>query len=178
VANTWSGENLGRVQKAPRSASICFSGMMIAKTALRKGLAAAMVAAATLASALPVSADPLEKVRENLFRRQGGEAAGPPLARYVSEQGRVFILDRTQPVPMLKFQDSPEVWALHPAPAPRGDMSTAGTSLRPVGLSGPPTRMSRSRAFSPIGAGLDAQDGDGQPERGSIAEGPRASWQY
>ena len=23
---------------------------------------------------------------------------------------------------MLKFQDSPEVWALHPAPAPRGDM--------------------------------------------------------
>ena len=74
-----------------------------------------MVAAATLASALPVSADPLEKVRENLFRRQGGEPAGPPLARYVSEQGRVFILDRTQPVPMLKFQDSPEVWALHPA---------------------------------------------------------------
>ena len=96
--------------------------MTVELTALKKGLGAAVFAAAALTLALPASAGPLEKVRENLFRRQGGEAAGPPLARYVSEQGRVFILDRTQPVPMLKFQDSPEVWALHPAPAPRGDM--------------------------------------------------------
>lgn len=96
--------------------------MTVEQTALRKGLVAAGFAAATLAFALPVSAGPLEKARENLFRRQGGEATGPPLARYVSEQGRVFILDRTQPVPMLKFEDSPEVWALQPAPAPRGDM--------------------------------------------------------
>jgi hypothetical protein len=45
----------------------------------------------------------------------------PLLASYVSEGGRVFILDRTQPRPLLRFEDSPEVWALLPTPAPRGD---------------------------------------------------------
>ena len=96
--------------------------MMIERTSGGNGIAAAVFGVVLLALALPASADPLEKFRENLFRRQGGEAAGPPLARYVSDQGRVFILDRTQPIPMLKFEDSPEVWALRPAPAPRGDM--------------------------------------------------------
>jgi hypothetical protein len=96
--------------------------MTAKQTALRRGLFTVAVATGVLLLGAPVAADPLEKVRENLFRRQGGEGAGPLLARYVSEQGRVFILDRTQPIPMLKFENSPEVWALQPAPAPRGDM--------------------------------------------------------
>src|SRR5690606_21214124 len=29
---------------------------------------------------------------------------------------------RTQATPLLKFEDSPEVWALEPSPAPRGDI--------------------------------------------------------
>ena len=49
-------------------------------------------------------------------------SSGPSIARYVSEEGRVFVLDRTQPVTMMKFEDSPEVWVLIPSPAPRGDI--------------------------------------------------------
>lgn len=77
---------------------------------------------AALSVASTSAAGPVDKLREGLFRRHGGEVAGPPLARYVSEQGRAFVLDRTQAVPTLKFEDSPEVWALAPAPAPRGDV--------------------------------------------------------
>ena len=91
-------------------------------TASMRRLYVAVLSIAALGVALPTVAAPADKVREGLFRRQGGEVAGPPLARYVSDQGRVFILDRTQPVAMLKFDDSPEVWALAPAPAPRGDV--------------------------------------------------------
>lgn len=68
-----------------------------------------------------MAAGPVERLREGLFKNRGAEALSPPIARYVSEQGRVFVLDRTQVVPMLKFDDSPEVWALAPNPAPRGD---------------------------------------------------------
>jgi hypothetical protein len=79
------------------------------------------VGVATLGFAAPSQAGPVDRLREGLFRNRGAEAASPPIARYVSEEGRVFVLDRTQPVPMLKFEDSPEVWALAPNPAPRGD---------------------------------------------------------
>lgn len=106
--------------------------MVIERTSGKNGIAAAVLGVVMFALALPASADPLEKFRENLFRRQGGEAAGPPLARYVSEQGRVFILDRTQVIPTLKFDDSPEVWALQPAPAPRGDMIYKNDLGKPV----------------------------------------------
>jgi hypothetical protein len=88
--------------------------MMGIRIAHRQTLRAVVFGAAVLGMTLPALAGPTDRVRESLLRRQVGEAAGPPLARYVSE--------RTQPVPMLKFDDSPEVWALQPAPAPRGDM--------------------------------------------------------
>jgi hypothetical protein len=45
----------------------------------------------------------------------------PAVARYVSEDGDGFVLDRTQPKPLLKFDNNPEVWALAPHPGPRGD---------------------------------------------------------
>jgi hypothetical protein len=45
-----------------------------------------------------------------------------PVGRYVSQEGDVFVLDRSQPRPLLKFDDSPEVWVLRPQPAPRGDV--------------------------------------------------------
>ncbi|HEX7884456.1 MAG TPA: DUF4908 domain-containing protein [Phenylobacterium sp.] len=82
---------------------------------------AALLSVATLGFASPSAAGPVERLREGLFKNRGIEASSPPIARYVSEEGRVFILDRTQAVPMLKFDDSPEVWALAPNPAPRGD---------------------------------------------------------
>ncbi|MDZ4374053.1 MAG: DUF4908 domain-containing protein [Phenylobacterium sp.] len=67
-------------------------------------------------------AGPADKLRDSLYRNRSAEISGPPLARFVSQDGRIFTLDRTQPVPVLKFEDNPEVWALHPSRAPRGDV--------------------------------------------------------
>ncbi|MDR3509185.1 MAG: DUF4908 domain-containing protein [Caulobacteraceae bacterium] len=45
----------------------------------------------------------------------------PPVARYHPEHGDDFILDRSTPTPLLRFEDSQEVWVLQPQPGPRGD---------------------------------------------------------
>ena len=66
-----------------------------------------------------------EGLRESLLRSRpslGREFSRPPVARYVSERGEAFIFDRTQLRPLLKFEDSPEVWVLRSQPAPRGDV--------------------------------------------------------
>jgi hypothetical protein len=53
----------------------------------------------------------------------GGEKAGQPLtARYQMDEGGAFVLDRSTIKPLLKFDDDPEIWALQPAPGPRGDV--------------------------------------------------------
>jgi hypothetical protein len=92
----------------------------------RTGLAA--ICAAVLCTALgfahPALAGPVESLRQGLFGSrpsEGRQFAAPPIARYVSEDGDVFVLDRTQSKPLLKFENSFEVWALTPQPAPRGD---------------------------------------------------------
>ncbi|MES2897596.1 MAG: DUF4908 domain-containing protein [Pseudomonadota bacterium] len=84
---------------------------------------AALAAAGSLACASPALAGP-EVLREGLFgdRPSPGRRSIPPVARYVSQDGDGFVLDRSQPRAYLKFDDSPEVWALHPQPAPRGDV--------------------------------------------------------
>ena len=69
-------------------------------------IAALLGAAAFGASAVPAEANPASRLRDSLFKRPGGQVAGPPLARFVSEEGRVFTLDRTQATPMLKFAKS------------------------------------------------------------------------
>lgn len=64
-------------------------------------------------------------LRDGLFRKVPGigrQPAAPLIARYVTDDGRAFVLDRSQPRPLLKFDDSAEVWALDPQPAPRGDV--------------------------------------------------------
>jgi hypothetical protein len=92
------------------------------RMASRRAFCAALAGVVAFAHAPPAAADGVDKLRDSLFRNRPGEVAGPPIACYVSEEGRVFVLDRTQPVPMLKFVDNPEVWALAPSPAPRGDV--------------------------------------------------------
>lgn len=62
----------------------------------------------------------------------GRDFSAPPVARYVSEDGDVFTLDLTQPRPLLKFENSPEVWALQPQPAPRGDVIYKNDVGQPV----------------------------------------------
>jgi hypothetical protein len=100
--------------------------------AARGPLHAALLGVAALCIAGPAAAGPADRLREGLFRHRGAESAGPPIARYVSEDGRVFTLDRTQPAPLLKFDDSPEVWVLDPSPAPRGDVIYKNDMGEPV----------------------------------------------
>lgn len=45
----------------------------------------------------------------------------PPIARYVPDQGEIFVLDRSTNPPLLRFEDSPEIWILQSQPGPRGD---------------------------------------------------------
>ena len=54
----------------------------------------------------------------------GDNRAAPssPVARYVVGTGEAFVLDRSAEEPLLKFEDSPEIWVLEPGPAPRGDI--------------------------------------------------------
>src|ERR1700679_3713170 len=46
----------------------------------------------------------------------------PAIGRYETDEGGVFIFDRSAPRPLLKFEDDPEIWVLQPAPGPRGDV--------------------------------------------------------
>ena len=82
--------------------------------------ATALVAAACGA---PAWAAP-ESLRQGLFGHGGDmrQQPAPPVARYVLEDGDAFVLDRTQGRTLLKFENSPEVWALQAQPAPRGDV--------------------------------------------------------
>lgn len=85
-------------------------------------IVAALAAAVSCAFASPALAAG-QTLREGLFGgTPPGRSASPPIARYVSQEGDGFILDRSQTRPLLKFDDSPEVWALRPHPAPRGDI--------------------------------------------------------
>ena len=56
---------------------------------------------------------------------QHGEAPrrpeAPPIARYQPDHGEGFILDQSSSPPLLRFEDSQEVWVLQPQPGPRGD---------------------------------------------------------
>lgn len=63
-------------------------------------------------------------LRDLLFGGHKGSdsrQAPPPVARYVSETGDVFVLDRGARLPLMKFENSAEVWVLFAQPAPRGD---------------------------------------------------------
>ena len=48
--------------------------------------------------------------------------ASPPVARYTAEEGDAFVLDRAARTPLLRFEDSPEIWALVATAGPRGDL--------------------------------------------------------
>ncbi len=125
-----SGEGPVPVQKAPQSLGIPFVVMTGGPTALvRRRFAAASLASLCLGACLGLAAPriahagPIDSLREGLFgkRHDGREIAAPPIAHFVTEDGDGFILDRTGPKPLLRFDGSFEVWALQASPAPRGD---------------------------------------------------------
>lgn len=68
------------------------------------------------------------------------QQAAPPVARYLVESTTSFTLDMSGPVPLLRYSNSSEVWALKPQAAPRGDVlytNDAGeTVLRATRLGG------------------------------------------
>ncbi len=65
-------------------------------------------------------------LKDFLFRDKRGEsqrqAPPPPIARYVSETGEGFILDRSSQRTLMRFENSPEIWVLQPTIGPRGDV--------------------------------------------------------
>lgn len=77
--------------------------------------------ACALVAACPAQAGGLRDSLFGLRPRDGRDAAAPPVARYITEDGHVFTLDRTQAKPLLKLENSFEVWALVPQMGPRGD---------------------------------------------------------
>jgi hypothetical protein len=91
----------------------------------RTASVAAFAVAMAMLSAGPAAAMGPGSLRDNLFGARPSsqdQRVSLPVARYVSQEGDVFILDRSQPRPLLKFEDSSEVWVLRPQPAPRGDV--------------------------------------------------------
>jgi hypothetical protein len=60
--------------------------------------------------------------REALSGRITEKSDEPVIGRYQTDEGGVFILDRSTPHPLLKFEDDPEIWVLQPAKGPRGDV--------------------------------------------------------
>ena len=87
-------------------------------------LIVAMSTAAILTCGFASAAQPLSL--RNTFR---GDRIGdsrkspqPQVARYEIDEGGVFVLDRSSPRVLLKFEDSPEIWVLQPSAGPRGDI--------------------------------------------------------
>ncbi|MET4685347.1 DUF4908 domain-containing protein [Brevundimonas faecalis] len=59
--------------------------------------------------------------QSRVIRDQSVTRTIPPPARYVSEAGQGFVLDRDGSLTLLRFDRSTETWALRPSAAPRGD---------------------------------------------------------
>jgi hypothetical protein len=91
-------------------------------TAFRMVLTCAVgLLAAAFWSVAPAA--PVSLLREAYTAHLGGDKAGQPLtARYEMDEGGAFVLDRSTVKPLLKFDDHLEIWALQPAPGPRGDV--------------------------------------------------------
>jgi hypothetical protein len=73
--------------------------------------------------------------------------ATPNVARYQVDAGESFVLDASPGKPtLLKFEDSPEIWALHATPGPRGDVIYKNDMDEPVVRA---TRLGGLTLFTP-----------------------------
>lgn len=94
----------------------------------RSAFVRALAGAACLFAALGLAAQALaapETLREGLFGprpNEGRTGNAPVVARYVAEDGVGFVLDRSGRKPLLKFDNSTEIWALSRHAGPRGDL--------------------------------------------------------
>ena len=86
-----------------------------------------MIAACGLGWALasgPAAARPisLRDILSHAYGETQRHSSPPPIARYTPDRGEPFVLDRSTPTPLLRFEDSQEIWVLQPHPGPRGDI--------------------------------------------------------
>jgi len=117
---------LSQVQDSPQSGCMNRGMSIHGKRRASAALAAwAMVfgLCATGAMAEESSRSPFRSLGDMLFPQapDSGHATPPPVARYLSETGEAFVLDRTAPKPLLRFEGSNEVWVLDPHTGARGD---------------------------------------------------------
>jgi hypothetical protein len=151
---------------------------MASENPARMTIFVAILIAAVWGFTSAASAQPMG-LREGLFGARPSEGRTrppPPVARYVSEEGEAFVLDRSQQRPLMKFESSIEVWALQPQPAPRGDViyknDTGEAMLRATRLGGV-TVFTETRP----GGSAAALMGGGEPLRlapiGPLALGER-----
>jgi hypothetical protein len=66
------------------------------------------------------------------FALHRARPAAPTVERFSIDSGGGFTLDRSLGRPLLKFDDSPEVWALTASRGPRGDLIYLNDSGQPV----------------------------------------------
>lgn len=128
-------------------------------------------------AAHPAAAAAPAWLRHALHRtQQTGEwqAAPPPVARYTIDEGGVFVLDRSARYPLIKFDDSPEVWVLYPSRAPRGDIIYKNDMGEPMLRA---TKLGGMTVFTPRrpGGSAAALDGASFPLRVPPL-GPGALW--
>jgi hypothetical protein len=131
-------------------------------TAIRLVLVGAVGLSAAVAAAVAVAA-PSSLHEAFMAGHLAEKPTGPPAARYQTDEGGVFILDRTAgKPPLLKFTDDPEIWVLHTANGPHGDLiyrnDLGEQMLRATNLGGLTVFTLRRPAGSAA-----AYDGAGQP---------------
>jgi hypothetical protein len=77
----------------------------------------------------------------------GPRTGAPAIARYQVDAGESFVLDAVPGKPaFLKFEDSPEIWALHATSGPRGDIIYKNDMDQPVVRA---TRLGGVTLFTP-----------------------------
>ncbi len=107
----------------------------------KSAIAAAIAAAIVFGFGAPCAAAPFLRNALGIEHMDEGRAgASPPVGRYLIDEGGGFVLDRSAGHPLLKFDDSPEIWVLSQARGPRGDIiyknDLGETMLRATRLGG------------------------------------------
>ena len=88
-------------------------------------IVAALAAGSVCGFGEPARAAPawLRNAWKAAHHEDGRLTTAPPVARYVIDEGGAFVIDnRDVRHPMLKFEDSPEVWVMSTSRGPRGDV--------------------------------------------------------
>jgi hypothetical protein len=136
----------------------------------------ALVAAAGFGFGAPAHALDRSSLGDFLF---GSQRTAPPpaVSRYqVEDGGGSFVLDTASgKAAYLKFEGSPEIWALHATPAPRGDIIYKNDVDEPVLRA---TRLGGVTLFTPDQPeGMPAAFvGQGAPPRMMLDMGPDVLW--